>query len=503
VKTAYSAFEEALERRRRTVSLFLGPLLFIIIMIAPFPSLGMEAHRLAAVLVWIIIYWIGEPIPIPATSLLAPVLCVILGVGKTVEVFAPFADPIIFLFMGSFILAGAMTTHHLDRRIALSILSLKWVGNSSFRLFLAAGIIPLVISMWVSNTATTAMIYPIILGIISSIQEITAERSSARKRQRFEVGLLLTIAYASSIGGIGTPVGTPPNLIGLGMIHKLLGIKISFFSWMILAIPIMLSMAFFMFMYMFLIHRPPVRQFSGIAHFLREKKAKLGPWSLGQKYSLVAFLLAVGLWLAPGIASAILGPHSPISKSLTTYLPEGVASLIAALSLFVLPMDWRKRQFALTWEKAVDIDWGTILLFGAGLSLGSLMFSTGLAEVIGKGLIHLTGVHTLWGITALSIALAIVITETTSNTAAANMVIPMMIAISQSAGVSGVPPALGACFGASMAFVLPVSTPPNAIIYGSGRVPILKMIRAGIILDLTCFVIVLVGLRIMYPLVFG
>ncbi len=496
-------FEEALERRRRTASLFLGPLLFIIIMTAPFPSLGLEAHRLAAVLVWIITYWIGEPIPIPATSLLAPVLCVLLGISTPAEVFAPFANPIIFLFIGSFILARAMTTHSLDRRIALSILSLKWVGNSSLRLYLAVGVIPLGFSMWISDSATTAMIYPITLGIITSLRDLTTQKGSMRAGQRFEVGLLLTISYAALIGGIGTPVGTPPNLIAMGMIQNLENFKISFFSWMLLAAPIMLSMLLFMFIYMFLIHQPQARQFSGIASFLREKKKDLGPWSLGQKYSLAAFFLAVALWILPGLTSAILGPHSPTALFLNAHLPEGVASLIAALSLFFLPVDWKKREFALTWKTASHIDWGTILLFGAGLSLGGLMFSTGLAEVLGKTLIRITGVHSLWGITALSIILAIIITETTSNTATANMVIPMMIAIAHGAGVSGVPPALGACFGASMAFMLPVSTPSNAIVYGSGQVPITSMIRAGIILDLICFVIILVGLRIMYPLVFG
>ncbi len=495
--------EGGFELWRRTFSLFLGPLIFIIILLVPFPSLNQEAHRLSAVLAWVLIYWIGEPIPIPATSLMAPVLCVLLGVSTPARAFESFANPIIFLFIGSFILAGAITSHRLDRRIALSILSLKWVGNSPLRLYLAIGIIPLCISMWISDSATTAMIYPIVLGIIASIQELTGKGGTDGARQRFETGLLLTIAYAALIGGIGTPVGTPPNLIGLGMIQKLLGIRISFFSWMLLAVPIMLTMIFIMFFYMYLIHRPSVRQFSGIALFLRKKKEELGAWTLGQKYSLGAFLLAVSLWLAPGIVSAALGPDSPISLSLSSHIPEGVASLVAALSLFFLPVDWKKRRFALTWKTASGIDWGTILLFGAGLSLGGLMFSTGLAEVIGKGLIHLTGVHTLWGITALSTALAIIVTETTSNTATANMVIPMMIAIAQSAGVSGVPPALGACFGASMAFMLPVSTPSNAIVYGSGKIPITSMIRAGVILDLICFVIILAGLRVMYPLVFG
>jgi len=184
------------------------------------PELSIPAHRLAAILAWVLVYWIGEAIPIPATALMGAVLSVVLGVGEPQAVFAPFANPVVFLFIGSFILAEGMIVHRLNERIALTVLSVRWLTASSRRLAVAIGLIPFLISMWISDSATTAMIYPILLGILAMLRRGEAKAAAGR---RFETGLLLTISYAALIGGIGTPVGTPPNLIGIGMLEKLAG----------------------------------------------------------------------------------------------------------------------------------------------------------------------------------------------------------------------------------------------------------------------------------------
>jgi sodium-dependent dicarboxylate transporter 2/3/5 len=226
----------------------------------------------------------------------------------------------------------------------------------------------------------------------------------------------------------------------------------------------------------------------------------MGIWSKGEVYTLVSFCMAIVLWIFPGVVAALLGVESDVYKSVKGVLDEGVVALLAASLLFVLPIDWGKRTFAMTWDQAVKIDWGTIMLFGGGLSLGKLMFDTGVARVIGARLTELAGVEGLWGVTALSIVLGILVSETTSNTASASMVIPVMIAVSQAAGVSPIPPALGGCLGASFGFMLPVSTPPNAIVYGSGMVPILYMVRAGILFDILGFFMIWLGLRILCPL---
>lgn len=487
--------EKRFELYRKTVSLFLGPLAFIFIYLMPQGPLSVEAHKLAAVLALVLVYWIGEPVPIPVTALLGPVLCVITGAGKAAGVFAPFAHPIIFLFIGSFILAEAMKSHRLDYRVSLAMLALPWIKGSRLRFAFALAALPAALSMWISDSATTAMMYPITLGIIGVVS-----RLDGGVRRDYSTGLLLTISYAALIGGIGTPVGTPPNLIGVGMIEKLAGVKILFFQWMVLAFPILIVMLGVMVGYVYLIHKAPSNGLEGLQDHIMERRSGLGPWTRGQKAALFAFVTAVTLWVLPGITAAVSGTSSWLYKFMEAHLREEIASLIAALMLFVIPIDWKERRFAISWQEASKIDWGTIILFGGGLSLGSLMFSTGLADFIGTWLIQATGADTLWTVTALAIGTAILMTEVTSNTATANMLVPLMISISLKAGISPAPPAIGVCLGASMAFMLPVSTPSNAIVYGSGMVPISKMVRAGLVMDIVSFFVILAGLRLLCPL---
>jgi sodium-dependent dicarboxylate transporter 2/3/5 len=488
--------EITFEKWRKTLGLFIAPLIFLLLLFLPFPGLTPAAHKLLAILGLVVIFWVTEAIPIPAAALLGAVLSVILGVGPDKEVLAHFAHPIVFLFIGSFIIAEAMKVHQLDRRFAYAILSFSWVGNSSYRVLFAIGLISACLSMWISNTATTAMIFPIALGILRALEEIENRASF----KRLSTGMMLLVAYAGSIGGIATPVGTPPNLIGIGMIESLIGKKISFFEWMTFALPITLAMFIVLFLLIILLHPPEKKRLSGIRDYIKERRRKLGKWKRGEKNALVAFLIAVSLWVLPGLF-AVLGKRFSLHlEFFSSHFPEAIVALLAALTLFILPTNWKKREFTLSWKQAVQIDWGTIILFGGGLTLGSLMFSTKLADAIGASLLSLTGAHSLWGITALAIILGILMSETTSNTASANMVIPVMIAIADSAGVSPLPPALGACLGASFGFMLPVSTPPNAIVYSSGKIPITKMIKTGIFFDISGFIIIWIGLRLLCPL---
>jgi len=518
VKETLTAGEERFERWRRTVSFFLGPILFLIFLLLPIPGISPSAHRLSAVLALVLMYWMGEAIPIPATALLGASLCVLLGVAPAKEVLAPFADPIVFLFIGSFLLAEAMRVHGLDRRFAYTILSLKGIGQSPVRLFFTFGAIAAFISMWISNTATTAMMFPIGLGIIramsstssrfegeesAGVKNVPTQKGKGVREREFATGMMLLLAYSASVGGIGTPVGTPPNLIGIGMLEKLLNFRITFFQWMLMAIPLLMVMYLLLFVLLVRLHPFQARtggEFALASDWIREQMKALGKWKTGERNCLIAFLVAVVLWVFPGFIAIASGAESSFYQWYSSVLPEGVVAILAGSLLFILPTNWKERKFTLTWSQAVRIDWGTILLFGGGLSLGGLMFQTRLAEAIGQGLLHLTGASTLWSITGAAIAMGIVISETTSNTASANMVIPVVIAIAKAAGVSGVPPALGACLGASYGFMLPVSTPPNAIVYGSGLVPITKMIRAGFLFDLLGFFIIWLGLRILCPL---
>ncbi|MHA2610327.1 MAG: SLC13 family permease [bacterium JZ-2024 1] len=490
--------EQRWEILRRKISFLLGPVLFVVFLLLPMKGLTAQGHRLSAILSLVVVYWVGEALPIPVTALLGVILCVIMGVGGAKEVFAPFADPIIFLFLGSFILARAMQVHRLERRLAFLLLSLPGVSRSAHRILFTFGAFCAFLSMWMSNTATTAMMLPIALGIIHSSPEPRNEEEK-KKASHFATSMMLMLAFSASVGGIGTPVGTPPNLIGIGMIEKLLNIRITFFTWMEIALPLLVAMFLFLFFLMVLLH-PFSPVMMDTSEWLKKQQEKLGRWSRGEINCLVAFSVAVFLWVFPGFLSIIYGTESAVYQGYNRLFPEGVVALLAAGLLFILPLDWKKSEFTLTWKEAIQIDWGTLLLFGGGLSLGNLMFQTGLAEKIGKVLLSLTGTQSVWTITAFAAFFGVLISETTSNTASANMVVPVVIALAKAAGVSAVPPALAGTLGASFGFILPVSTPPNAIVYGSGLIPLHKMMRAGIVFDFIGFLIIFFGLRLLAPL---
>ncbi len=392
-----------------------------------------------------------------------------------------------------------MSVHGLDRRIALAVLSLRSIGGHTGRLMIGLGLIPLSISMWISDSATTAMVCPIAIGVLASVGA-AAKREGHPLPYRWEQGTLLLVAYASLIGGVGTPIGTPPNLIAVGMLDRLAGIEINFLVWMALTIPIAAAVftataVLFRFLY------PPSAVYvAGASEFVAEERASLGPLTRGQRNTAAAFCVAVALWVLPGVAAALLGHDHPIAAELKARLPEGGVAIFAASLLFFFPVDWRERRFTLSWEDAVKIDWGTILLFGGGLTLGSLMFTTGMASALGEAAVSRFGVPSTWGLTALALLLAKVITEFTSNTATANMLVPTVLALAETAGVNPLPPVVAVALGASMAFMLPVSTPSNAIVYGTGKVPITVMIRAGILLDLISYVLIFLGLRLLMPL---
>ena len=492
-----SEAEVRFERWRKRVGLIAGPLAALLIFLLP-SSLSPQAHRLAALLMWVVIFWICEPIPIPITALLGPVLAIVLGIGKADKILSSFGNPILFLFIGSFLIARAMEGHRLDRRFSLWLLSVRWVGDRPARILWMLGAITAFLSMWISNTAATAMMFPIALGILASLRQLSEERGASRSDA---VGVMLMIAYAASIGGIGTPIGTPPNLIGIGMIAKQAGREIGFFQWMLLAVPLLLVMYVALYLLLLFLH-PMGRaaQEGRVSKFIQAQREAIGPWTRGQKNTLLAFLIAVFLWIFPGLLALVFGPQGEPVKLFNSRLPEGAAAIVAASVLFFLPTDWARQEFTLSWREAAEIDWGTILLFGGGLALGDLMFETGLSQSVGEGLLSFFEIQSLWAITGLAIGLGILVSELTSNTAAANMIIPVVIALATTSGVSAIPPAIGATLGASYGFMLPISTPPNAIVYGSRLIPIGRMIRAGVLFDLLGFFIIWGGLRFLCPM---
>ena len=494
----YSPAEEQFNRRRRTAGLFLGPAILVALILAPIP-IPAPAHRLAGILAMMVVLWITEALPLAVTALIGPVLAVVLRVAPARTAFAPFADPIIFLFIGSFMLAEAMFVHGLDRRIAFSALSWRLVGSSPIRILAVYGGVTAAISMWISNTATTAMMFPIGLSIVA---HLTKGRESEPGSREFATAMMLIAAFGASIGGIGTPIGTPPNLIGIGMLNRIAGVKVSFFQWMLLGVPIVVLLFAFLVLYFYVRSLRGVRLDVSRTTHVEEELRRLGPMSHGQRNVLVAFGVTVALWLFPGVLAIVGAGESAFAQGFAAAFPESVAAICGAILLFVLPIAWRARKFTLTWEEAVRIDWGIILLFGGGLAMGELAFSTGLAEAIGKGITSWLPSQSEFALIVLFTGVAIVMSETASNTASANMIVPIAIAVSQAAGVDPLRPALAATLGASMGFMMPISTPPNAIVYSSGHVPITAMMRHGIALDVVGFVVI-VGLVLTFGRLLG
>ncbi len=482
---------------RKKIGFFLGPLFFLMAYFSPILSDNPRAHKLLAVFLLVVVWWVTECIPIPITALFIPVFMTIFAISSVKEAFAPFANPIIMLFLGSFILARAMCVHALDQKLAFSVLSMKSIAHKKTRILFALGLTSLFLSMWISNTATTAMMYPIALGVLDAIHS----NGKDRKNTSFGVILLLTLAYAASIGGVGTPIGSPPNLIAIGMLERLADYRITFFQWMILGFLVLIPMYLFLFLYMKFKIRGEAKSEEPVDLSTLQDKGQRGKLTRGQKNVLFAFSVTVFLWILPGIVSLIWGRTAPPFLWLQGHFPEAIAAIFGAGLLFFLPVNFSKGEFTLSLRQAMTIDWGTLLLFGGGLSLGFQMFESGLAEAIGNAFISLGGRSaSLTLVTLLAVAFSVFMTELTSNTASANMIIPIIIAVSNAAGISPLPPVLGSAIGCSFAFMLPVATPPNAIIYGSGMIPLPQMMKHGFWLNIAGILLIWFGVGIVAPL---
>jgi sodium-dependent dicarboxylate transporter 2/3/5 len=497
---AYSPAEEQFNRRRRTFGLLAAPVAFAGLMLVRLPGLSPEAHRMAAVMAAVILLWITEALPMAVTALLGPTLAVVLQIAPARVAYASFADPIIFVFIGSFMLAEAMFVHGVDRRIAYSALSWRFIGSSGTRILVVYGGVATALSMWISNTATTAMMFPIGLAIVAHLSK--GRGRATGDTRRFAMGMMLITSFGASVGGMATPVGTPPNLIGIGLIDRIQQVHITFFQWMAIGVPVVVVLFAFLATYFAFQSAQGLRAGQDSAALVREELRKLGPASVGQRNVLLAFGITVLLWVAPGLFALVGQGNSDLARGFAQAIPESVAAMVGALLLFLLPVSWRARRFTLTWDEAARIDWGIVLLYGGGLALGDLAFSTGLARALGDTVAGLLPSHSTLTYTALFTGVAIALSETTSNTAAANMIVPIAIAVASGAGINPLLPAIGATLGSSMGFVMPISTAPNAIVYSSGYVPIGQMMKHGIVLDLVAFVVIVGWLTVIGPILF-
>jgi sodium-dependent dicarboxylate transporter 2/3/5 len=491
--------ESGFDLWRQRCGLLLAPIAFALLWFLS-SSLPPAANHLSAVLGAVVVLWVTEAIPMVVTAFVGVSAAVALHVAPASEAFASFADPLIFVFIGVFMLARSMLVHGLDRRLAFAILGMPSVGARPGRVLAAFSAVTCVASMLIDSTATTAMMFPIGISLLAAID---SQGNKNGCTPAFGTMLLLSAAFAGSVGGLATPVGTAPNLIGIGFIRRELGVSLPFFSWMALGMPIVALLFVWLVIQLWHGGVKHVTAMRGFDRLVATERAALGPWTRGQINTLVATGVTVALWLLPGFVALVAGRDHWIHRAIAETVPESVAAMTGTTLLFVLPTDFRSHRFTLPWSEAAKIDWWIIFLYGGGIALGTLTLKTGLAAVVGRALTGYLGVSSGFALLALSTVIATVLSETTSNTAAANMVIPVVIACSRSAGIDPVLPTIGATMGASLGFMLPVSNPSNAIVYGSGRVPLVAMMRHGLTLDVVGVAVIVVVLRLLGPIVLG
>jgi len=481
---------------RSRLGLFLGPVLFILVLVLPgAEGLSPDAQRVAAVATLMAVWWMTEALPLPATALLPIVLFPALGVLPAGRATAPYANDLIFLFMGGFFIALAMQRWELHRRIALAVVGI--VGTEARTVVFGFMLATAFLSAWISNTATTVMMLPIGMAILALLEEDTSGPLGT--------AIMLGIAYSASIGGVATLIGTPPNAVLAAGADTLLGRRIGFLEWMYVGVPvtvIMLPITWFLLVrVLFPIPKGAAGAGAATRQVIQKERASLGPMSRGEWTTAIVFGLTAFSWIMrePKQFGSLTIP------GIGTYLPmvsDSTIAVAAALILFALPVSLQRGQFALDWEWAQRIPWGILLLFGGGLSLAQGFEVSGLAVWIGEQVQIFGGLPTL-ALVALVAALFIFLTEITSNTATATMGMPIMAGVALGIGADPLSLMAAAALASSMAFMLPVATPPNAIVFGTGKVSVTQMARAGVWLNLTGVVVITFLAYSLVLLVFG
>ena len=470
-------------------ALCLGPLVALLIVSLPPPSgLGVTAWHVVAVTAWMVIWWLSEAIPLPATALIPIPMMPFLGIADIKTVAANYAHPLIFLFLGGFMLAAAMQRSGLHKRIALNIISI--VGTSPQRIIAGFMLATAFLSMWISNTATTIMMYAVGLSVI---QLVTAKAGDRDDSARFGIALMLGIAYSASIGGVGTLIGTPPNALLASVLENSYQIEVDFATWMMFGIPVVLVMLPIAWVLLtHVLHPVASLDTSSTDTIIDAELASLGPVQREERFVMVVFACAVVGWIFGKQIGSLTG--LPITDT--------SIALIAALTLYAVPVSLRKLRFLLDWESAKDLPWGILLIFGGGIAIASAFNTTGLAEAIGTSMRSLDA-SSIWVFVLLACTLIVFLTEVTSNTASAATFLPILGAIAVGLGYDPrllmVPVALGA----SMAFMMPVATPPNAIVFSYEGLRISDMVRAGIWLNMIAILVCFAAVYFLSGIVFG
>ena len=482
---------------RGKIGLFLGPGLFLLFMLlVPVgESFTASMRAAAASTIWIAVWWVTEAIPIPATSLLPLVLFPLTGTISFGETTVGYANPNVFLFLGGFMLAVTMQRWNLHRRLALAIISV--VGTDPSRLILGFMLATGILSMWISNTATAMMMLPIGLAVILQVADMAQAQGikvqAGPGKFPFGTALMLGIAYSASVGGVGTLIGTPPNAIFASVASSTYGIDISFAQWLLYGLPLSIIFLFLSWFYLIkFFNMKNLKGLKGGSGVIDEERKALGPVSKAEALTGIIFLCVALAWITRSFLLVKIFPD----------ITDHLIAVLAVIFLFITPVDFKKGKFLLDWDTAVKIPWGILLLFGGGISIASSFSKTGLDIWIGGQLGSLEGMS-IFFIMLCIVTLVVFLSNVTSNTGTVSMMLPVMVAMAIAMQVHPFGLMIAATTAASFAFMLPVGTPPNAVVFGSGYISIPEMARTGFILTLITIILVPIITYFWIPIAWG
>jgi sodium-dependent dicarboxylate transporter 2/3/5 len=467
---------------RQKTGLLLGTGLFLLALLAiPDSAMPAASRNVAAVALLMGTLWVTEAIPIPITSLLPIILFPLLDVMPVSVATSQYANHIVFLFLGGFWIAAAIERCKLHRRIALHVLLL--VGSSADRVILGFMAATAFLSMWLSNTATTMMMLPIAMAVLSKI--------GTKSNTEFHRSLMLGIAYAASIGGVATLIGTPPNAVLAGIAEKTIGIAIPFWKWFLFGLPLSLIMLGICWFFLTRVYSKLNNQDIGHAgETIACELTELGSITRAEQRVLMVFSSVAFLWIFKGIL-----PFSWADR-----LSDSMIAIAGAFALFVIPCSADKKSMLLDWQTAKNIPWDILILFGGGFALAQGFQQSGLMEWIGLQLEFVHAMH--WIVLVITVTvITIFMTEMTSNTATATILLPIVAGIALAAGHNALIPMVSTALAASFAFMLPVATPPNAIVFSSRQITIAEMIHAGIWMNLTGIVLIVIFVSVIFPVI--
>ncbi len=472
----------------KKAGLLLGPILFFLIISLPFELVSENGDRVVAVAAWMVVWWITEAVSISVTALLPLLLFPILKIMPIDEVGANYGSPIIFLFFGGFVLALALEKVNLHKRIALNII--KITGTTPNKVVLGFMIATAALSMWISNTASTVVMLPIALSVIKLL--IHDADGFTRDDRNFALSVMLGIAFSANAGGIATVIGTPPNSVLIGLLENEYNIEISFLKWMTIGLPFSVILLFICYLvlvkWMF-----PNRQlkFNASREVIQRELDKLGPTSGKEKMVLTIFGITVFLWIFRTVINGIFP---------TLQLSDTIISMIGAVSLFAIPYRFKRGEFILGWEDTEKLAWGILILFGGGLALANGMSVSGIVDMVSNAIA--TAEVSVFITASLLIFLMLFMTELMSNVALIAVLAPVVAGIAIGLDIPLLYLLIPVTIASSCAFMLPMATPPNAIVFASGYIKVHQMARAGIILNLISVGLLMLMFQFVLPLLF-